>query len=164
MRFLALAGLMLVLSAAMFPVRAADDLGLTRMAMCADSWTEWQKSAPARLDKFGEDIRAKFVPHGNDAYILPKTNLSVAGFRVLEVYPESVGMGVGFSLTVDAGFERARKAMEKAFGRPLEHCETGDGMRNCELEIGPQRTFTLMAEDDPKSHRTLIGCYYFYEK
>ena len=36
-------------------------------------------------------------------------------------------------------------------------------MHSCELEIANQRTFTLMAEDATKN-RTLVGCYYFYEK
>jgi len=33
-----------------------------------------------------------------------------------------------------------------------------------ELEIAKQRNVMLMAEDKPGNHRTLIGCYYFYEK
>ena len=37
-------------------------------------------------------------------------------------------------------------------------------MRMCGLEIAPQRTVTLEAEDKANAHDTLIGCYYFYEK
>ena len=153
-----------MLFALIAPVWAADDAGLSRMALCQDSWAVWNKSDPAKLQAFGERFRTQFAPHGNDPFLLPKADVSVAGLKVLEAYPQSVGMGVGFSLTVDAPFDATRAAMEKALGRPLGKCETGDGMRTCELEIGPQRSFMLMAGDNPKSHRTLIGCYYFYEK
>jgi hypothetical protein len=84
--------------------------------------------------------------------------------NVSQAFPGSVGMGVGFSLTLDATFNDARKAAEKALGKALQKCESGEGMRNCELEIAPQRTVTLMAEDKPGIGHTLIGCYYFYEK
>jgi hypothetical protein len=150
--------------AVILPASAADDAGLTRMALCQDSWVEWGKNDPARLKTFGEHFRSEFLPHGNDPYMLPKASVSVLGLHVAQAFLESVGMGVGFSLTVDAPFDATRKVMEKALGKKLAHCETGEGMKNCELEIAPQRTVMLMAEDNPKSRQTLIGCYYFYEK
>jgi hypothetical protein len=146
------------------PAAASDDAALTRMALCQDSWVEWSKGDPVRFQSFAEHIRAGFSPHANDPYWLPKASTSVVGLRVLQVFPDSVGMGVGFSLTADATFDDARKALEKALGKTLQHCETSDGMKTCDLEIAPQRTATLMAGDSPKSHQTLIGCYYFYEK
>ncbi len=152
------------LSAISLPVSAADDAGLTRMALCQDSWVEWGKGDPARFKVFAEHIHAAFSPHGNDAYMLPKASMSVLGLHVAQAFPESIGMGVGFSLTVDASFDTARAAIEKAAGKKLTHCEASDGMKSCDLEIAPQRTVTVMAEDSPKSHQTLIGCYYYYEK
>ena len=146
------------------PAMAADDEALTRMALCRDSWMDWQKSDPPKMKAFVDEFRAQFVPHENDAYMLPKTNLSVLGLRVLRAFPESVGMAVGFSLSVDATFDDARKAVEKTLGKPLEHCEAGDGMRMCGLKLAEQRTVTLEAGDKPTAHDTLIGCYYFYEK
>jgi hypothetical protein len=146
------------------PALAADDAGLTRMALCQDSWVEWGKNDPARFKVFAEHIHAAFSPHGNDPYMLPKASVSVLGLHVAQAFPESVGMGVGFSLTVDAPFGSARAAIEKALGKTLQKCEASDGMKNCELEIAPQRTVMLMAEDNPKSRQTLIGCYYYYEK
>lgn len=134
------------------------------MALCRDSWFEWHKSAPARFVQFALHVRAHADPHGNDPYLVPRSAISVAGFKVIEVFPQSVGMGVGFSLTLEAGFDETRKAMEKDLGQPLQHCETSDNMHSCELRIAEQRTFMLMSGDDPKSKRTLIGCYYFYEK
>ena len=154
----------LALAVLLRPALAADDDGLARMALCRDSWVDWQKSEPAKLKAFAESFRAQFVPHDNDPFVLPKANVSVLGLRVIRAYPESVGMGVGFALSVDAPFDDARKAVEKALGKTIAKCETGDDMRMCGLEIAPQRTVTLEAEDKAGAHDTLIGCYYFYEK
>jgi hypothetical protein len=143
---------------------AADDDGLQRMALCKDSWVEWSKNDPAKMKAFVERFRTQFAPHENDPYLLPNADISVMGLHVKKAFPESVGMGVGFSMTVDATFDDTRKAAEKALGQPLKKCESGDNMRMCGLEIAPQRTITLMNEDRPSAKDTLIGCYYFYEK
>ena len=155
---------MVALGILLRPALAADDDALTRMALCKDSWAEWSKSDPAKMKAFAEHIGAQFEHEGNKPFALPKANVSVLGLRVLRVFPDSVGMGVGFSLSVDATFDDTRKAVEKALGKPLGKCESGDGMRMCGLELAPQRTVTLEAEDKPSAHDTLIGCYYFYEK
>jgi hypothetical protein len=153
----------LTIFAAALPASAADDDMLSRMALCKDSWLEWGKGDPARFKAFAGHVRAGFTPHGNDPFALPKTSVSVLGLRVLQAFPQSVGMGVGFSLTVDAKFDDARKAVEKALGKPLAHCEAGEGMHDCELEVAPQRT-VMVADDDSTKGHTLIGCYYLYEK
>jgi hypothetical protein len=154
----------LALAILLCPALASDDDGLARMTLCKDSWVDWSKSDPAKMKAFADRFRAQFSPHGNDPFVLPKANVSVVGLRVAQAFPDSVGMGVGFSLTVDATFDDARKAVEKALGKPLEKCESGDGMRTCGLEIAPRRTVMLMAEDRPGVRNALIGCYYFYEK
>lgn len=154
----------IIMCASIFPASAADDASLTRMALCQDSWVEWSKSEPAKFGAFRDHVMSAFSPHANDPYMLPKASVSVAGLRVTQAFPQSVGMGVGFSLTVDATFDATRKATEKALGKTLQHCDSAEGMKNCELAVAPQRTFMLMAEDNPKSHQTLLGCYYFYEK
>jgi hypothetical protein len=154
----------LALAMLLCPALAADDDALARMALCKDSWVDWSKSDPAKMKAFADGFRAQFTPHDNDPFALPKGNISVMGFHVSQGFPESVGMGVGFSLTLDAMFDDARKAVEKALGKPLGKCESSDGMKSCELEIAPQRTVTLMAEDKPGAKETLVGCYYFYEK
>ena len=164
MKIMLLAGVTLALSFAVMPLRAADDPGLARMALCRDSWFDWKTTDPAQLTKFVDHIRAGFTPHDNDPYFLPKADTSVLGLHVSQVFPESVGMGVGFSLTVDAPFDKTRKIFEKALGKPLGKCDASDGMNACELQIAEKRDFTLMAEDSPKSTQTLVGCYYFYEK
>lgn len=158
-----LAGGVLAVGFLFYPAFAADDDILARMALCKESWAE-NKNDPGKLKPFADDFRAKFTQHEHDAWFAPKQNVSVMGLRVSQAYPESVGMGVGFSLTVDATFDDARKALEKALGKTLQKCESGEGMRNCELEVARQRTVMLMAEDKPGAKRALIGCYYFYEK
>jgi len=149
---------------AAWPAFAADDDALMRMALCRDSWFEWSKSESKTFESFANHVRANFAPHDNDAFVVPKGDTSVAGFKVVELYPDSVGMGVGFSLTVEATFDEARKTIEKALGKTLAHCEASDGMKSCELSIAKQRSVMLMAEDKADARRTLIGCYYFYEK
>jgi hypothetical protein len=158
------AGGALALGFLLTPAFAADDDALTRMALCGDSWVDWSKTNPAKLKAFGDRFRGQFSRHDNDPYALPKKPVSVLAFRVLQAFPESVGMGVGFSLTVDATFDETRRAVEKSVGKTLQHCESGEDMKTCELSIAPQRTITLLAEDKSDAHRTLIGCYYFYEK
>jgi hypothetical protein len=146
------------------PISAAEDLGIERMATCQDSWLDWEKNEPAQLKTFGDQFRSDFSQNENDAFFVPKTDMSIDGLRVLQVFPGSVGMGVGFSAVVDATFDNAKRTFSKTLGRPLEKCDVSDDMRSCEMEIGEKRTFVLMAEDSAKSTTTLLGCYYYYEK
>lgn len=157
------AGAFITLACIVAPAHAADDAGLTRMTLCQDSWLDWSKNDPAKLKAFGENFRANFTHKDNDAFVTPKVETSIVGLRVVEVYPDSVGMGVGFSALVDAPFDKARVGMEKSLGRKFAHCEASDGMQTCDLQIAEQRTFTLMAADNEKN-KTLAGCYYYYEK
>ena len=146
------------------PAGAADDAGIARMALCQDSWLDWQKAGDPRLPALAAHFRAAYTQKEGDPYFTPKTPATVLGFRVLQLYPGSVGMGVGLSVVVDAPFDKARAGLEHALGKPLKKCEASDGMKTCELEIAQQRTITLMTQDDPKTKSTLLGCYYYYEK
>jgi hypothetical protein len=116
------------------------------------------------LKKFFDHFQSDFSGNESDPFWNPKAAKSIVGLRIKQAFPESVGMGVGFSVTVDATFDEARRRLEKLLGKSLNKCETGDNMRSCGLEIADKRTVMLMAEDNPKSATTLIGCYYFYEK
>jgi hypothetical protein len=162
MKFAALAGAAFLLI--ITPAWGGDDVPLTRMATCQDSWLDLQKSDPAGLQAFGQRLHTGFSQHDNDAFVIPRSRIEIAGLRVTQLFPNSVGMGVGLSVTVEAKFDEARRRMEKTLGKPFAHCETSDGMRTCESQIADKRTLMVMAEDDPKSTSTLIGCYYFYEK
>ena len=157
-------GVVIGLLVAVASAWADDDVTLTRMATCQESWLDWQTKEPAQLKKFGDQLHSEFSQHGDDAFVVPNANVSIAGLRVTQLFPNSVGMGVGLSVTVDAPFDKARQAIEKTVGKPLTKCETGDSMRTCGLEIAEKRTLMLMAEDSPKATTTLVGCYYFYEK
>jgi hypothetical protein len=164
MKIMWMAGPLIGLQIAAAPVWAADDLGVERMATCQDSWLDWQKNDEARLKSIGGHLRADFSKRDNDPFLVPKTAKTVVGLSLLEVFPQSVGMGVGFSVLVGARFDDTRRAVEKKLGKTLGQCETSDNMRTCGLEIGPKRTVVLMAEDNAKSTTTLLGCYYYYEK
>lgn len=164
MKIVLLTIILAVFQSAAGPAGTTDDVGIARLAICQDSWLDWKTSDPAKLQAFADQFRARFSQQGNDAFAVPNASTSIMGLHVAQVFPESVGMGVGFSVTVDAPFDKARAAIEKALGKSLGKCEASDGMRACELEIAEQRTVTLMAEDDAKSTQTLVGCYYLYEK
>ena len=156
--------LALVFACALVPTTAgaADNL-LDRLVTCQDSWYEG-KDNPAQMKQLAETFNNSFKQQDRDPAFLPKAKVQVLGLSVVRAYPESVGMGVGFSIVVDAPFEKAKAALEKAAGKALAMCDSGDGMRSCELEIAPKRSLVVMSGENGKSKSTLIGCYYFYEK
>jgi hypothetical protein len=165
LKIFALAGLLILVPLVAAPARAADSAGIERLATCQDSWFEWKSSDPARLQSFVNRFRADFSPTGDGGAYTPKSSLTMAGLPVTQVYPESVGMGVGFSVIVNATFDTTKATLEKRLGKPIGKCEPpSDNMRSCGLEIGEKKTILLLAEDNPKATKTLIGCYYFYEK
>jgi hypothetical protein len=158
------AGLFLALLVGVIPAWGADDPRVENLALCRDSWLDWKTTDPARLNSLGAYFRSGFAHKGNDAFLVPKSPMAIDGLKVTQVFPESLGMGVGFSVLVDATFDVAKQALEQRLGKPLRQCETGDGMRACELPIAEQRTVMLMSGDPPNDKTTLIGCYYLYEK
>ena len=163
-RTAAFIGALTILLVAVPFARAADNLTIERLATCQDSWIDWKQNNPGRLNQFADDFRSGFSHKENDPFFVPKSNQTVVGLRLARVFPESVGMGVGFSVWVNASFDQTKTALEGKTGRLLKQCEVGDNMRTCSLELGAKKTVVLMAEDNPKSTTTLIGCYYFYEK
>ncbi|MBV1686118.1 hypothetical protein KRR38_30035 [Novosphingobium sp. G106] len=146
------------------PAWSTSDPGIENLALCRDSWLDWKSIAPAKLQSFGAFLRSDFTHSENDAFFTPKSAMSVGGLKVTQVFPESIGMGLGFSVMVDASFDVAKQALERDLGKPLQGCEASDGMRTCELSIAEQRTVMLMSYDEPNDKTTLVGCYYFYEK
>jgi hypothetical protein len=147
------------------PARAADDVMIERLATCQDSWIDW-KTDPAQMKKLVDRFRTDFAQKKDtDAFVVPRAGMTVAGLPVLQVYPESIGMAVGFSVVDAAKNETTKAALAKRLGHPIEKCEPpSDGMRTCTREIAEKKTVLLMAEDNPKSTTALFGCYYFYEK
>ena len=160
------AGILTIFLAAVTPAQATDNLGIERLATCQDSWLDWKSSDPAQLKKFADSFQSDFFSRkDSDASFVPKSSQTVAGLPVAQVFPESIGMAVGFSVVVNANFDKTRTTLEKTIGKSIKKCEPpSDNMRTCELEIGEKKTILLMAEDNMKSTTTLFGCYYFYEK
>ncbi len=79
----------------------------------------------------------------------------------MQVFPQSVGTGVGFSATVDSDATKARLAIEKRLGHPMT-CTRGDGIVSCEAKLADRKTVVLMANLGAEKP-TLVGCYYFYQ-
>jgi hypothetical protein len=157
-------GLLLTLLVGATSASGADDPRVENLALCRDSWLDWKTTDPARLNSLGGFLRSAFAHKGSDAFLVPKSPMAIDGLKVMQVFPESVGMGVGFSALVDATFDVAKQALEQKLGKPLRQCEASDGMRTCQLPIAEQRTMMLMSGDPPNDKTTLIGCYYLYEK
>lgn len=159
------AGLAAALLFAAVPGLAADNPGIERLATCQDSWFEWKSANPAQLTSFIQRFQSEYAPNGNTAFFNPKSAQTVLGLPVAQVAPESIGMAVGFSVLVNAPFEKTKATLEKRLGKSIRKCEPpSDNMRTCALEIGPKKTILLLAEDNPRATTTLFGCYYFYEK
>src|ERR1700724_1914637 len=113
------AGLLTVFLAAATPAQAADNPGVERLATCQDSWFEWKSSDPARLQTFIASFQSDFSQKkATAAFFVPKSSQTVAGLPVAQVFPESVGMAVAFSVVVTANFERTRTSLEKNPGNP----------------------------------------------
>lgn len=157
-------GLLLALLAGAVPAFGADDPRVASLALCRESWLEWKTADPAKLNSFVDYFFSAFAAHGDDAYAVPKSAMTIDGLKVRQAFPESVGMGLGFSVLVDAPFDAARRAIERDLGKPLGQCEHGEGMRTCALQVAAQRTVMLLSADPPNDKTTLVGCFYFYEK
>jgi hypothetical protein len=159
-----LAGPVFLLLITAVPAWGAGDPRIERFALCRESWLDLQESDPAALDSFGEVLHSEFTHDSSDGHLTPNSPVTVSGLNVTQVYPGSLGMGLGFSVIVDVPFGEAREAIERDLGQSLGGCEAGDGMQSCELPVADKRTVVLVAEDPPNDRTTLIGCYYYYEK
>ena len=159
------AGILTVFLVAVTPAQATDNLSIERLATCQDSWLDWKSRDPVQLKKFVDSFQSDFLRKESDPFFVPKSSQTVAGLPVAQVFPQSIGMAVGFSVVVNANFDKTRTSLERKIGKVLKKCDPpSDNMRTCELEIGEKKTILLMAEDNVKSTKTLFGCHYFYEK
>src|SRR5437868_13705722 len=91
-------GVLAALVAAAGPGKAADNLTIERLAICQDSWLDWKDGDRARLKTFSDSFQRDFLRNANDAFFVAKSSQTVAGLQVTQGYPDSVGMGVGFSV------------------------------------------------------------------
>ena len=144
-------------------VQATENSNLLKMTTCQDSWLDW-KQDPAKLENFRMELESRFKQNGNDGSYAPNKATTLLGQKVSLVYPQSVGMGLGYSVMVEAGFDSVRKSLEKQIGKPLGQCGVADGMKSCEHKIAEKKTIVLMEGIRGKNPQTLLGCYYYYEK
>ena len=136
---------------------------LSRMASCQESWLD-MRNDPARAQKFAEVIKAHFVQDDRAPTWKPRQPMTWLGQPVIEITPQSVGMGVGFAVTVKAVSDAVKPAYEQLVGQPLASCEKSDGSLMCERPIAKQRTAVLTAPLKKPELGTLLGCYYFYQQ
>lgn len=149
-------------AAACCAAQAAEPPSFERLAVCQDSWLDW-KDDSVRIGAFTRHLDSQFERGAQDGAFVPKAPLKMLGHSVSQVYPQSVGMGVGFSVVVDAGFAPTRAALERQLGKPMT-CSTSDGVRTCELELGAKKTALLMTGQNGQAKTSLVGCYYFYQQ
>lgn len=139
----------------------ADAAQLEKLATCQDSWLDWKDDA-RRTDQYMENFDNAFTRIDDEAAFLPRHASAALGFPVTKVYPQSVGMGVGFSLQLAAPLQKVRDHVEKRVGKPLQ-CSTDEGMVSCAAELGEQKTLMLASEGSGTDESSLLGCYYYYE-
>jgi hypothetical protein len=150
--------------------RADDDAAkgqqmVQRLSLCQDSWLEW-KDNESKMRPFVDYIRGHFKPiKDSGGGFAPDAPIQVLGWKVTQVYPESVGMGVGFSVVVESGFEATRAAIEKKLGKKMKcDMDTSDGFKSCELPIADQKSVALLTPENGKARTSLVGCFYLYAK
>jgi hypothetical protein len=142
------------------PAKAADDATLERLATCQDSWLDWKEPDP-RMTAYQRYVHTQLRSDDGGQSFDPLAPTRLLGLPLLQVFPQSVGMGVGFSATVDIDATKARNILETRLGRSMT-CERGDGVLSCELKLADRKTVMLMANLGAEKP-TLLGCYYFYQ-
>lgn len=140
-----------------------DDASVLRLLTCQDSWLEW-KSDPVKQQLFVDALKANFKQNDRDGSFVPLRPMSILGHEIFQLYPQSVGMGLGYSVIVNASFDAAKASLEKQMGKPFDHCQTASEGKSCERELAKQKTVMMMEGSRGSKPRTLFGCYYLYEK
>ena len=140
-----------------------DDAGVLRLLTCQDSWLEW-KNDPVKQRQFVDALKADFKRNDRDGSFVPIRPMSILGHEVFQLYPQSVGMGVGYSVIVNANFDAAKTSLERQMGKPFDHCQAASEGKSCERELAKQKTVMLMEGSRGSNPKTLFGCYYLYEK
>ncbi len=152
------AALLLVAS---FVAQAADDKTMLQMASCDVSWLDF-KDNPVKVQQYFGPLETQYRRTSDDGSFEPLMATSLLGQKISRIYPQSVGMGLGYSVIMDAGFDAAKAAVEKQLGKKFSHCAEQDGAKSCELPIADKKTVMLMEGSRGKNPQTLFGCYYYY--
>lgn len=144
------------------PDKEIDEASLGKFAMCQESWFGW-KHDEGRMGQYFDRFNANFTRSEEEPALLPKGPGNVLGFPLIKVYPQSVGMGLGFSVQLGGQFVKIRSEVEHRLGKPLE-CESSDGMTSCGVELGENKSLTLTVFGKGADAINLLGCFYEYEK
>ncbi len=166
MKFSRLAPALMLLCIAFSTAQASDDRLFLQLATCQDSWLDW-KNIPPKMTPFKDRIDADLKQIEGTAGYTPLKPMSLLGWNVVEVYPGSVGMGLGFSVVVDAEFDKVKASLEKQVGKRITECSFQENTRECGHSFAESKTLTLTEVTKPtkgKNAKTLFGCYYYYEK
>ena len=139
------------------------DVGVLRLLTCQDSWMEW-KDDPVKQQNFVDALKANFRQNEGDGSFVAIKPMSILGHQVFQLYPQSVGMGVGYSVIVNASFEATKASLEKQMGKSFDRCQAASEGKSCERELAKLKTVMLMEGSRGKDPKTLFGCYYLYEK
>ena len=140
-----------------------DDAGVLRLLTCQDSWMEW-KGDPIEQQKFVDRHKANFTQNESDGSFVPIKPMSILGHRIAQLYPQSIGMGIGYSVIVNASFDAAKASLEKQMDKRFTRCQAASEGKSCERELSKLKTVMLMEGTRGKDAKTLFGCYYLYEK
>jgi hypothetical protein len=139
-----------------------EDVYLGKLATCQESWFDW-KDDDRRMGQYADRFNTNYTRIEEEPAFEPKVAGKVLGFPLVKVYPQSVGMGVGFSVQLEGQFAEIRDEVERRLGKALE-CSDSDGMTSCGVEHGQNKTVMLTAFGDGADAVNLLGCYYYYEK
>lgn len=144
------------------PAMGFDSDSLARLAMCQGSWLDW-KDDEVRMARYIGQFDTGFKRIEAEAAFLSNAPITVLGFPLIKVYPQSVGMGVGVSVSLGAPLTKVRAEVEHAIGKPLE-CSNEEGTTYCGASTADSKSVTLAAAGDGTGNESLLGCMYYYEK
>ena len=162
MKFVA-ALLMSLCSLSALAAPAPEPKQLVALATCQESWLDFQ-AAPAKGEAMRQLIEADYSADPKGAGMAPKTKATLLGLPITQLFPDSAGMAVGFSVSVEGKFADVKTRLEKQLGYKLEHCESDDEMTTCEHQIAEKKTIAMVADGKGDLPETLVGCVYYYEK
>lgn len=163
MKMLLSSSVVLGLCCVISQANADDNKSILELATCQQSWLDWRQEH-ARIKGFSAMLNANFKFNERENYFYPLRDATFLGHKISRVYPDTVGMGVGFSVVVDAGIDAIKPSFEKAVGKQFGSCSKEEGALSCELRIGEKKTVFLMETGREPTPQTLAGCYYYYEK
>jgi hypothetical protein len=166
MKFLYIVATLVFLLETISTVQAGEDKTILPLATCQESWLDWQKQDSEKAKRFFDEFQSNFRKDDHQNFYVPVQPTSILGHEISSVFPDSVGMAVGFSVGVNANFETLKSSLEKQTGKAFKQCDasTDENIKSCQYEIGKNKTLMIMANSQGKDTQSLFGCYYYYAK